>query len=155
MLIASSLMLLVVACSPAATPVPPAPGRLSASSASATTAETSRSSPAPVTTSTTSVPALPDGVYSVEHYKLKLIARHYTLLTEFGEEWAQGVFAVQGNRILFTEQDFAPECGPEDSPFSYQWSFDGRALSFSRPDDKCSGRQQLMSERPWVYQTRE
>ncbi len=114
---------------------------------------------APVPTSSpqatvTPLPAnFPDGVYAIDTYKLKFQAGRYTLLTEFDQEWAGGRFVVERHRILITENSFAPECGAADSPFSYEWSFDGKALRFSNPDDKCTSRHDLMTQNPWVLKT--
>jgi len=108
--------------------------------------------PVPRQTATVLPSGFPDGIYAIDTYKLKFQGRHFTLLTEFDQEVAQGSFVVNDNRIKFTEADFAPECGPEYSPYSYQWSFDGKALNFSNPDDKCGGRPNMLMESSWVFQ---
>ncbi len=106
--------------------------------------------PAPAHTATVPPAAIPDGIYAIDTYKLKFQGGHFTLLTEFDQEWAQGHFVVNGNQITFTEEDFAPECGPEDSTYTYQWILDGKALTFSNPVDKCEGRPAFLMETPWV-----
>jgi hypothetical protein len=97
-----------------------------------------------------SIIGIQDGIYAIDTYKLKFEKGQFTLLTQYDQEWTRGSFSVNNNRITFTETDFAPECGPENSPYSYQWSFDGKALNFSNPDDKCLGRIQFMTEQPWM-----
>ncbi len=66
-------------------------------------------------------------------------------------KWTSGSFTVNGNRITFTEEDTNPECRPEDSPYSYTWSFDGKVLTFASPEDKCLGRAMFMVENQWLY----
>ena len=105
---------------------------------------------APKPASTMSPSGIQDGTYVIDNNKLKFQGNHYTVLTTYDQEVSQGSFLVTGNRIQFTEQDFAPECGAQDSPYSYQWSFDGKALTFSNPDDKCLGRITFMTNTPWV-----
>ena len=106
--------------------------------------------PAPTGNVTALAPGIPDGTYAIDTNKLKFEGSHFTLLTEFDQEIAQGSFVVNGNRVKFSETDFAPECGAEYSPYSYQWSFDGKALTFSNPDDKCGSRPDFMMAHPWV-----
>ncbi len=109
------------------------------------------STPAPAPTATAPAAGILDGVYAIDTYKLKFQGSHFTLLTEFDQEWAQGHFAINGNQITFTDEDFAPECGPETSPYTYGWAFDGKALTFSNPGDKCEGRSSFMLEKPWIF----
>ncbi len=118
----------------------------------------SATAPTPLASSPTRSPTaavlpsvIPDGIYAGENYKLKLQAGRYTLLTEFDQEWTSGSFTVNGNRITFTEEDTNPECRPEDSPYSYAWSFDGKVLTFASPEDKCLGRAMFMVENQWLY----
>ncbi len=107
--------------------------------------------PVPAPTATVAPAGIPDGTYAIDTYKLKFQGNHFTLLTEFDQEWAQGHFAIAGNQITFTDEDFAPECGSEYSPYTYGWSFDGKALTFSNPSDKCEGRASFMMEKPWIF----
>ncbi len=53
---------------------------------------------------------------------------------------------------MFTDSSFAPECGPEASPFSYTWSFDGKALTYGDRSDKCFSRPAIMLGAPWILQ---
>ncbi len=107
--------------------------------------------PVPAPTATVPPAGIPDGTYAIDTYKLKFQGNHFTLLTEFDQDWAQGHFAIAGNQITFTDEDFAPECGSEYSPYTYGWSFDGKALTFSNPSDKCEGRASFMMEKPWIF----
>jgi hypothetical protein len=93
---------------------------------------------------------IPDGTYTIDNNKLKLQSDHFTILTTFDQELSQGSFVITGNRIQFTETDFALECGAQYSPYSYQWAFDGKLLNFSNPDDQCLGRVTFMTNTPWV-----
>ncbi len=122
---------------------------VSCTSAPAPTLPTSTPMPAP--TATVPPAGIPDGTYAIDTYKLKFQGSHFTLLTEFDQEWAQGHFAINGSQITFTDEDFAPECGPETSPYTYGWAFDGKALTFSNPSDKCEGRSSFMMEKPWIF----
>ncbi len=93
----------------------------------------------------------PMGVYAIDSYRLEFQGSHFALLTAFGQEVAQGSFTLSGNRIQFTETDAAPECSLQYSPYSYQWSFDGKLLAFSQPDDRCASRPDFLMGSPWKY----
>ncbi len=105
-------------------------------------------------TATVPPPSFPDGVYTIAENKLKFQNGHFALLTQFDQEIAQGTVVINGHRLTFSETDSAPECGPEFSPYSYEWAFDGKALTFSHPDDKCEGRTSFLMEYPWILQPR-
>jgi hypothetical protein len=95
------------------------------------------------------VSGIPNGVYSIADNKLKIQGSHFTMLTTFDQEVSQGNYIITGNRIQFTETDYSPECGAKYSPYSYQWSFDGKLLIFSNPGDQCIGRVTFMTNTPW------
>lgn len=92
----------------------------------------------------------PGGTYAIDHYKLKFEGNHYTQLTEFDQEIAQGSFSVDGKLINFSETDSPPECTAEQAHYSYEWAFDGKALTFRNPQDNCLSRSQLFTAQTWM-----
>ena len=91
-----------------------------------------------------------DGDYAIAHYKLRFQGDRFTMLTEYDQEVAVGSFVVSGDRVTFTEVKSPVECKSQDPVYSYQWSFNGKALTFSNANDKCLSRIMLMTENPWV-----
>ena len=101
---------------------------------------------------TATISIFPWGIYHTDHNKLKIEPDHFTISTQFDQELVQGNYSVDGNRVTFTETKFVVECKPEDSPYSYQWSFDGKDLVFSEPQDKCLNRVYFLTDHPWVIE---
>jgi len=59
-----------------------------------------------------------------------------------------GSYTITGDQIVFTEEH---EC-PDGEEGTYQWEFDGNALSFKVLRENCSGRSGRIVWRPWVLE---
>ena len=109
-------------------------------------------SPVSLPKPTATISIFPNGTYHTDHHKLKIDSAHFTISTQFDQELVQGTYSITGNRVTFTETKFVVECKPEYSPYSYQWSFDGKDLVFSDPQDKCLNRVFLFTDHPWIVE---
>ena len=112
----------------------------------------SPASPVSLPEPTATISAFLNGTYNTDHNKLKVESDHSIMSTQFDQELVQGSYRIDGNRVTFTETKFVVECKPEDSPYSYQWSFDGKDLVFSEPQDKCLNRVYFLTDHPWVIE---
>lgn len=61
----------------------------------------------------------------------------------------QGTYVVTEDQVVFTETQDG-HC--VDIPGTYNWAFDGKALTFTAVEDQCSLRRIALQSGPWVKQ---
>jgi hypothetical protein len=59
---------------------------------------------------------------------------------------ARAVYSVDGNIIAFKDKDAKSQCVGEGK---YKWKFDGKALTFTKISDACTGRTRHLTSRAW------
>jgi hypothetical protein len=58
---------------------------------------------------------------------------------------ARGLYRLEGNTIIIKDKEQG-ECSGEGK---YRWKFDGKALTFTKISDACSGRTHHLTSRAW------
>ncbi len=73
---------------------------------------------------------------------------HFTQIVPDAGVRAEGNWAVSGNRISFTETSGGVCTGTA----TYQWAFDGKALTLTAIQDDCAPEKADFTSGPWVKQ---
>jgi hypothetical protein len=69
-----------------------------------------------------------------------------------GPLYTSGTYTVMGNQVVFSESanNYGWGCDGDQRAGTYTWAYDGKALSFKVLDDRCGGREFLLTARPLV-----
>ncbi|HEU0294553.1 MAG TPA: hypothetical protein VFR47_17570 [Anaerolineales bacterium] len=152
---------------PVATPLPPPKTITPAITLTSTITPTGTISPTPTATS---VPTLawtgptvtpggpfPIGVYEavrpLDTDKLEFFADGtYTANLAVAKFLAKGIYAVDGNEIVFNEEKGMCSGHPGGYPGRYIWSFDGKMLVFTVVEDPCPVPRKYDLQRQWIKQ---
>jgi len=69
-----------------------------------------------------------------------------------GQYGTTGVFEIQGNLIIFTDDDRTdvPVCKNAKRTGTYQFAFTGNTLTFTKVNDLCAERASYFSDRTWT-----
>ena len=92
----------------------------------------------------------PTGTFAAGDWAVTFSSDGSYQVKEKGDLVVEGKYEAAGEHVTFTDKQGRYACS--DSDGKYTWKYDGKALTFAKLEDDCSGRQGVLTGPPLVKQ---
>lgn len=98
--------------------------------------------------------SFPAGTYASGDFTVAFRSDGSFRVSEKGDAVVEGSYTVEADRITLTDKQGRYACVAE-GPGKYTWKQNGQTLAFTKVDDRCPGRQRILTTQPLTKRSME